>query len=441
MRVLIVSPDLEEKARGINFILKSMVDGLKESGHQVGLLVGLPQNGIFDENKLIESKIEHLYIQHYLNEGRKSFRYLVKGGYRKRNFLKALLRLEMNKIKLVQIEQGYLSQAPSILNRIDYVIKSPYIYQFMTRNISYFPRRQVKKAVKKYGIDMVIVAAPSIIRKKDTGSAKLIHFVHDTMPIELTEAPPDNNTPSKYAKQFFNSVMESDVLLANSEDTATKIAEINKNATTHILYGAPSSKIDALTDTGALRNYSLHPRQYLIFVSTIEKRKNLENLLEAYNLISDRVHMPLVLVGGSGYGIDQIHDKYQSLPEHVREKIIFTGYLSEEEKYSLLKNSSAFVFPSIYEGFGLVVIEAMVCGIPVLTTKRGALPESAGNAALYIDNPYDIKEISEKIYKIVTDSKLRKELIISGYEQSKKYSQKNFNNRLKTVLTRLTNVK
>lgn len=437
MKILFVSPDIEQKPRGINVILKSLMIVAKQEGHEVGLLTGIPSGDVFDEEDQLRSKIEHLWLQHYLRKGRESFQYIIKGGYRKKNLLKSLLNLSVFRSYTININRGYLSGDERLLRHVDFAVRSPFYYQFLVRNISFIPRHMLKKVVKKNDIDLVIVASPSLLRSKDAGSAKLAHFVHDVMPLELVEAPPDENTPNKYAAQFYSTVMKSDFLLTNSEDTKKKVSDVNSEASVHVLYGTASSKKKDITNTSILKNKNLNSRQYLVFVSTLEKRKNLENLMDAYALIAEKIKMPLVLVGGAGYGFEDILEKYDSLPEHIRKQIVFTGYVSESDKYTLLNNAFSFVFPSVYEGIGLIIIEAMQHNIPVITTKNSGLIEAAGDAAHYINDPYDIAEIAERIMEVHNDGKLRDSLREKGSKVSNKFSHEHFRNRFKKALEKM----
>lgn len=434
MRILFVSPDIEEKARGINMILKSLMRSAHDSGHEVGLLVGYPHGNTFDKDESIKTRIQHLHIQHYLREGRKSFRYILPGGYRKRNILKALMNFSIFRLEHFKIEQDRLSADAGFLKMVDFAVQSPFFYQFLVRNIDRMPRMLLKKICRRYKIDLVVVASPSTLRSKDCGKGKIAHFVHDVMPLELIETPPDNDTPNRYGKQIYVTASQSDLILVNSNDTKSKVLEINPDANCHVLYGTASSKKEEVVGSSILESRNLTPGKYLVFASTLEKRKNLNNLMEAFSLVADEIDMQLVIIGGPGYGFEDIYEHYEALPSDVRERIIFTGYVSEADKYALLNNASAFVFPSIYEGIGLVIFEAMQSGIPVLTSNKGALPEAGGDAVLYVENPYDPEEIAEKIKTIVSDKKLREKLVGNGFKQVKKFTPEKFSQRFNKAL-------
>ena len=127
--------------------------------------------------------------------------------------------------------------------------------------------------------------------------------------------------------------------------------------------------------------------------------------------------LKLVIAGGMGWNYKNIID----LIESNSEDIILTGYVREEDKIPIYKLSKVFVFPSLYEGFGMPVLEAMASGIPVITSNVSSLPEVAGDAAIKVD-PLNEIEIFNAYEKILLDSNLREKMIQAGYQQSKKYS-------------------
>ncbi len=434
MKILFVSPDIEEKARGINFILKSLVKAAEAEGHEVGLLVGYPDGQAFEKSAQINNKVEHIYLQHYLREGRSSFRYIIPGGYSRRNIAKTILRTDFFKTKEVKVNTDYLSGSSGLEKQLNFFIRSPFFYQFLVRNYVRTSRMLIKRLVKKHKIDLVICASPTVIRSSDVGSAKLAHFVHDVMPFELIEAPPDNDTPNRYAHQFYSSVTNSDLLMANSEDTAGKIKEVNPEANVHVLYGTASSPPKDVPQTSILQNMDLRSKRYLLFTSTLEKRKNIENLLDGYSMIASKINMPLVLVGGPGYGFEDIEAKFRSLSPEVRNNVRFTGYVSEADKYTLFKNAMMFVFPSVYEGIGLVIFEAMLNDLPVITSNRGALPEAGGDAAFYVEDPYNPKEIADAIVKVANDAKLREDMVAKGHKVVSKFTLEKFEARFNKAL-------
>ena len=437
MRILFLTVDIEEKSRGIGVILKSLIAGAKKENNEVGILVGLPFINMHSKNNALSNKVDYKYLQHYMLEGRDSFKYVMPGGYRKRNIAKKVITREIVKNKFIRIDKKQLSGKKSILQNLDYVIQIPFIYQFISRNKTRVARIALKKACKDNNIDIVVSVSPTTIKAKDIRPSKLVQFVHDVMPLEIVETPPDNNTPVRYAEQYMSACLYSDAVWVNSEDTANKVREVNPGQDIEVLYGAPSSIKSELNESAILINNGLKQDKYLLFISVLEKRKNLETLFEAYALSYEILKIPLVVVGGHGYGIEEILEKYDSLPINIKENIIFTGYVSESDKHTLYKNARSFVLPSVYEGLGLMLLEAFQYHLPVLTVAKGALVESGGKAALYVNDPYDPVEMSKALIKITNDENIRKDLISHMPDQISKFTQEKFDNRMKFALENL----
>lgn len=435
MKILFVSTEFEEQARGITGIIKAMIAAAKEDGHEVGALVGYPKAGQ-KKSELLDQKVEHIYLQHYFETGKKN---IFPANLRSKKVqLKIIASRDYLKHSELPINHDLIQRQSNLANKLDFVVKIPFAYHFINHGFGDITKRTLKKAIKKYNIDLVITGAPMELTKKDIAPAKLIQFVHDTMPIDMLETPADNRTPDRFARQLYSAVSGSDMTFSNSTDTANKIHEINPNMPSSILYGIASSKAKQFKDTAYLSRKGLEKDNFLLFVSVIEKRKNVEVLMDAYMKARPKINnMPLVIVGAKGFGYKEIMAHYNDLPDDVRKDIIFTGFISETDKYALLNNARAFVFPSLYEGLGLPVIEAFGSGLPVLTSNKGALPEAGGDAALYVEDPYDTDEVADKIVEIVTDEKLRKKLVAHQTEQIEKFTADKFNDRFKKAINSL----
>jgi glycosyltransferase involved in cell wall biosynthesis len=159
------------------------------------------------------------------------------------------------------------------------------------------------------------------------------------------------------------------------------------------------------------------PRPYLLYVGTLQPRKNLARLIEAFA----RVPEPhaLVLAGKKGWLYSDILSRAESLG--IGHRVVFTGYVPDEDLPALLSGASLFVFPSLYEGFGLPVLEAMACGVPVVCSDASSLPEVAGDAAILFP-PTDAAALAGAMNRALTDEILRRELIRRGAEQAAKFT-------------------
>jgi len=160
---------------------------------------------------------------------------------------------------------------------------------------------------------------------------------------------------------------------------------------------------------------------YILFVGTIEPRKNLLTLIEAYDELlrtsTERPH--LVICGGRGWLDSEVFKRARDL--HIRDMIHFTGYVDDDDLPALYSSAQAFVYPSLYEGFGLPPLEAMACGTPVITSNASSLPEVVGKAGLTFD-PRDAKSLARNLSNVLTDVSLRAHMRISGIEQSQRFS-------------------
>lgn len=171
---------------------------------------------------------------------------------------------------------------------------------------------------------------------------------------------------------------------------------------------------------------------YILFVGNIEPRKNLERLLRAFDYFKNETGMPhkLVMAGGSGWRNENIYRASENITHSG--DVIFTGYISEREKNVLYRKASLFVYPSLYEGFGLPPLEAMQNGCPVVCSNAASLPEVVGDAALMTD-PYDEKALAEAISRVLSEDALRSSLVSSGYKRVQSFTWHESSCRLKSV--------
>lgn len=179
--------------------------------------------------------------------------------------------------------------------------------------------------------------------------------------------------------------------------------------------------------------FDLKAKSYILNVGTLEPRKNLVGLMEAYaDLPSDlQEKYPLVVVGAKGWNTSEVFLKYQEYG--LEGKVIFAGYLSDKELSALYRDAAIFVYPSLYEGFGLPVLEAMSYGLPVLTSNLSSLPEVIGSAGIQID-PTDEKALQEGIQRLLEDNQAAASLGQKALERSKQFTwEKTGLNVLKTI--------
>jgi glycosyltransferase involved in cell wall biosynthesis len=192
----------------------------------------------------------------------------------------------------------------------------------------------------------------------------------------------------------------------------------------HVIYEAPAGHFRPLADRPALelvrRDHDL-PERFILHVGTLEPRKNLVRLLEAFALVRQRgaERCALVLVGQRGWKDEAIFAAAERLA--LGDDVRFLGYVSPETLVALYNLATVAAFPSLYEGFGLPVVESMSCGTPVVTTTRGSLGEVAGDAAEFVD-PSDVESIAEGLWRVLDSPAHQDELREKGFRRAGSFS-------------------
>jgi len=251
---------------------------------------------------------------------------------------------------------------------------------------------------------------------------KRITFIHDLTPIKFPEY---HRWHSQILQKIFlkNILKKTDLILTNSKSTNLDLEyyyPFTKNKNKTILLGKeliyqPTQDIKIIQSLGI-------KLPYFLYVGTIEPRKNLLILLSAYTLFVEQSNKPhiLVLAGGMGWKTKKIKEALANHP--YRHKIIMLGYVSKKVLPSLYTHAEAFIYPSLYEGFGFPVLEALACGTNVICSNTSSLPEVGGKAANYC-NTYSPNEIKNKMLKIANYTVQEKEYHRQkNTEQSKLFS-------------------
>jgi len=223
-----------------------------------------------------------------------------------------------------------------------------------------------------------------------------------------------------------HSIAKADRIIAVSECTKRDIVK---------RFNVSETKIDVIHEAAApgfcqyktsdstlriCRQYRID-KPYILYVGTIEPRKNLTALIRAYARLktSAAIKHELVIVGKKSWYYGKLFREISR--ESIQDDVIFTGYLPRLYLPHFYNAADLFILPSLYEGFGLPILEAMACGTPVIASNVSALPEVAGDAAILID-PYDVEAIAEAMYRVLTDGDLRAELVKRGLERVKQFS-------------------
>jgi len=193
-----------------------------------------------------------------------------------------------------------------------------------------------------------------------------------------------------------------------------------------VTYNGVSDNFRIINDQGyidtILQRFSL-TKPFILAVGNLQPRKNIERLVRVYANLKklDKIEQDLVLVGKVDYKGHKIFDIIKD--NNVEKFVKITGYVNDEELVALYNKADIFVYPSLYEGFGLPLIESMACGTPVITSNVSSLPEVAGEAALYID-PESDDDLEDQLLKLSANNDLKKLLVDKGIDQVKKFSWK-----------------
>lgn len=265
----------------------------------------------------------------------------------------------------------------------------------------------------------------------EVNKAKKITTIHDLIPLKLPYTTLDNK--EFFFKNIKNAIKNSNLIVTVSENTKKDILDIfNVDSDKVYVTYQPvietkytSNKDDLVVFLG---QYGLRFQEYILFVGAIEPKKNLGRLIEAYVKLD--TSMPLVIVGKKGWlWTDEIGRLQSVYSKFFLEKIKFLEYISRSDLTYLYQGACCFVFPSLYEGFGLPPLEAMALGCPTVVSNVSSLPEVCGDAALYVD-PYNVISIRDGIEKLINNFSLRAQLSLAGKERAKLFSFNNYVTRL-----------
>ncbi len=260
---------------------------------------------------------------------------------------------------------------------------------------------------------------------KNPGDLPSVATVHDLFNIKFPEsvAPEFRVSPQKFSR----SLKKIKKIIAVSEYTKTDLInflDTPEEKISVIPHGIDPKSFLASTDPSEI-NTKIKNRfggsgEYILCIGTLEPRKNYLKTLEAFQIILKRFpDLKLVIAGGKGWQSDLIHQKASALK--LDSSVLFPGYVGYSDLPTLYKGASAFLFPSIYEGFGLPVLEALSFNVPIAISNVASLPEIAGEAALKF-NPEDPEDIALQTIRLLEDSDLRKNLICLGEERIKEFT-------------------
>ena len=278
---------------------------------------------------------------------------------------------------------------------------------------------RLPKLLKQMNID--ILHSPGFIAPLKM-TAKSIVTIHDM----TFFSHPQYHTRFKqyyFKKMIPLTVKKANIIIADSENTKKDIhkylnTEKSKIITIHLGASEDFKKIDRNKAKKFIsKKYSIK-NKFILFVGMIEPRKNLQRLVDAFIQIKNP-ELKIVIVGKKGWQMEEFFKMIKD--SKLEDTIIFPGYVPDEDLVKFYNAAEIFVYPSIYEGFGIPVLEALACGCPVITSNTSSMPEITGPAAKLID-PNDTDDIKKTIQKLLRNEQLRQTLGEEGIIQAKKFS-------------------
>jgi glycosyltransferase involved in cell wall biosynthesis len=252
---------------------------------------------------------------------------------------------------------------------------------------------------------------------------KLAITVHDLSPVVTPEFYDLKRRVWHSFLNYKKSFDRANIIFAVSEYTKLDLMRLFNVPETKIKVVYPG--VDTRTYSSDLemgelkkaRNHYELPGNFILFLSTIEPRKNLGNLIKAFELLESNAY--LVIVGKKGW---KYHDLFRQIKGSKKSaKIKYIGYVNEQDKPKIMKLAQAIVYPSFYEGFGFVPVEAMCLGVPVVAANVTAIPEVIQDAGLLV-NPYNVGEIKQALEAVLENDTLREVLIAKGKERAKEFN-------------------
>lgn len=323
----------------------------------------------------------------------------------------------------------------------------PHDHLFVARNLFANARRYYSWSGRF--IDLMFDQVPDIfhctyqmpLRAK---GACNVYTIHDLVPLRLPFATLDNKRQTyRLLRQI---AAEADHIVTVSENSKRDIVELlgipeERVTNTYEAVEFPPELAERPVDLVAEQLHASHGLDfgdYLLFYGALEPKKNVGRLIEAYLLSG--VDLPLVITGANGWGnraeARMIEELRAERRPHTKRRIHRIQYVGLPMLVDLIRGGRAVLFPSLYEGFGLPVAEAMLLGTPVVTSRASSLPEIAGDAALYV-NPYDVDDIARAIKTIAADDGLRAELARRGRVQAALFSVARYRDRVAALYERL----
>jgi glycosyltransferase involved in cell wall biosynthesis len=295
----------------------------------------------------------------------------------------------------------------------------------VVNRVTPLPRRHFERLWHRFGVPTAewfvrfdVFFAPAFV-PPPTRTRSLVLTVHDLAFRLYPETSPDANWMARLKPALSQAAR----IIAVSEQTRQDLLSlypVDPERVAVVPLGVDRERFRPPSPNAieaARRRYRISS-PYLLAVGDIDPRKNLPSVVRAFASLPDDQRAALVVAGAPAAwnpsGVAQLQEALRALPERVQKRIVLTGYVPQKDVVALMGGAEALIHVSLYEGFGLPVLEAMACGTAVLTSNVSALPETAGGAALLVD-PRDVHAIANGMHMLLTDNVLRRRLEEQGF--------------------------
>jgi glycosyltransferase involved in cell wall biosynthesis len=352
----------------------------------------------------------------------------AKRAYQNNTGLGNYSRVLMDRLALDYPEHDYYAMTPKLTDL--YKPASPRIRTITPTGLAKtfsaaWRSKWVKSDLKKLSIDIYHGLSHEIpIGIQDTG-IKSVVTIHDL----IFENYPKQFKPidvAIYRKKFTYACKHADKIVTVSESTKNDIVKIygTDPGKIEVTYIAAGTKFEQQLPEGEkerIRKQYQLPQQFFLYVGSIIERKNLLKICKAIAQLKGSVNIPLVVIGGADSAYAQEVTTYiqqQHLDEDV---VLYPAFRRSEDLPGIYQMATALILPSIYEGFGLPVLEGLLSGTPVITSNISSLPEVGGDAALYID-PNSVDELAGAMKNVAADDELRERMVRAGLAQAQKFT-------------------
>lgn len=416
-----------EKGTGVATYARNLTFCLREMGHEVHVLYGVRGAGgknsllrevaFFDENSGSRGVIE-----------------------RARGIIGAAVNPFSRAINPISLSGTVIyTQLMSKLPCFDQLWNTPNLFEHASFSFRLYGRRVTVDAPSAANIMHWTYPLP--IKAHATAN---IYTMHDLVPLRLPYTTLDKKR--EYFKLVNHLAKHADHIVTVSETSKKDIINIlgvheSKITNTYQSVSIPNSYLslprDVLRDE-LWGSFQLEFKKYILFYGSIEPKKNIGRIIEGY--LASNTDVPLVIVGAQAWRADQetklLKRASSNSSNGLKGKVIQLEYATFSQLVNLIRGALAVAFPSLYEGFGLPILESAICGTPVITSNIGSMLEVAGDAAILVD-PYNTREIKQAMIEVVRNAELCAEMASRGAVVAKRFSPEAYQKRLEGLYSRV----